>query len=87
MIFEFSFVKACKVLSTFYFLFFSGFSCQTAGLFLLGLVCSSQWSKDDGVRQAAVANQFIPMNTNPKDVLEMRNKVPRAIPVPLQRLL
>lgn len=38
-------------------------------------MCSLQWSKDDGVRQAAVANQFIPMNTNPKEVLEMRNKV------------
>ncbi|CAF97138.1 unnamed protein product [Tetraodon nigroviridis] len=34
-----------------------------------------KWSKDDGVRQAAVANQFIPMNTNPKEVLEMRNKI------------
>lgn len=42
---------------------------------LLYLMCSLQWSKDDGIRQAAVANQFIPMNTNPKDVLEMRNKV------------
>ncbi|XP_010740955.1 alpha-adducin isoform X11 [Larimichthys crocea] len=34
-----------------------------------------KWSKEDGLRQAAVANQFIPMNTNPKDVLEMRNKI------------
>lgn len=34
-----------------------------------------QWSKEDGVRQAAVANQFIPLNTNPKEVLEMRIKV------------
>lgn len=34
-----------------------------------------QWTKEEGLRQAAVANQFIPMNTNPKDVLEMRNKV------------
>ncbi|XP_072309298.1 alpha-adducin isoform X16 [Eucyclogobius newberryi] len=34
-----------------------------------------KWSKEDGVRQAAVANQFIPLNTNPKDVLEMRNKI------------
>ncbi|XP_068191424.1 alpha-adducin isoform X3 [Antennarius striatus] len=34
-----------------------------------------KWTKEDGVRQAAVANQFIPMNTNPKDVLEMRNKI------------
>ncbi|XP_059213385.1 alpha-adducin isoform X3 [Centropristis striata] len=34
-----------------------------------------KWTKEDGLRQAAVANQFIPMNTNPKDVLEMRNKI------------
>ncbi|XP_078812100.1 alpha-adducin isoform X13 [Oryzias latipes] len=34
-----------------------------------------KWSKEDGLRQAAVANQFIPMNTNPKEVLEMRNKI------------
>ncbi|XP_040054512.2 alpha-adducin isoform X13 [Gasterosteus aculeatus] len=34
-----------------------------------------KWTNEDGVRQAAVANQFIPMNTNPKDVLEMRNKI------------
>ncbi|KAM8873240.1 alpha-adducin isoform 3-T3 [Synchiropus picturatus] len=34
-----------------------------------------KWTKEDGVRQAAVANQFIPLNTNPKEVLEMRNKI------------
>ncbi|XP_031715809.1 alpha-adducin isoform X7 [Anarrhichthys ocellatus] len=34
-----------------------------------------KWTKEDGLRQAATANQFIPMNTNPKDVLEMRNKI------------
>ncbi|KAM8827789.1 alpha-adducin isoform 5-T5 [Spinachia spinachia] len=34
-----------------------------------------KWTNEDGLRQAAVANQFIPMNTNPKDVLEMRNKI------------
>ncbi|XP_037120796.1 alpha-adducin isoform X13 [Syngnathus acus] len=34
-----------------------------------------KWTKEDGMRQAAVANQFIPLNTNPKDVLEMRNKI------------
>ncbi|KAF3849009.1 hypothetical protein F7725_015506 [Dissostichus mawsoni] len=34
-----------------------------------------EWTKEDGLRQAAVANQFIPLNTNPKDVLEMRNKI------------
>ncbi|KAJ3605301.1 hypothetical protein NHX12_027350 [Muraenolepis orangiensis] len=35
----------------------------------------TKWTKEEGQRQAAVANQFIPMNTNPKDVLEMRNKI------------
>ncbi|XP_060939565.1 alpha-adducin isoform X3 [Limanda limanda] len=34
-----------------------------------------KWSKEDGQRQGAAANQFIPLNTNPKDVLEMRNKI------------
>ncbi|XP_053303742.1 alpha-adducin isoform X7 [Pleuronectes platessa] len=34
-----------------------------------------KWSKEDGLRQGAAANQFIPLNTNPKDVLEMRNKI------------
>uniref|UniRef100_A0A3Q3FUG1 Adducin 1 (alpha) n=1 Tax=Labrus bergylta TaxID=56723 RepID=A0A3Q3FUG1_9LABR len=34
-----------------------------------------KFTKEEGLRQAAVANQFIPMNTNPKDVLEMRNKI------------
>lgn len=39
-----------------------------------------QWTKEDGLRQSAAANQFIPMNTNPKEVLEMRNKVSRLSP-------
>ncbi|XP_077354619.1 alpha-adducin isoform X11 [Festucalex cinctus] len=34
-----------------------------------------KWTKEEGMRQAAVANQFIPLNTNPKEVLEMRNKI------------
>lgn len=34
-----------------------------------------KWTKEEGGRQAAVANQFIPLNTNPKEVLEMRNKI------------
>uniref|UniRef100_A0A8D0CTB5 Alpha-adducin n=1 Tax=Sander lucioperca TaxID=283035 RepID=A0A8D0CTB5_SANLU len=34
-----------------------------------------KWTKEDGLRQSAAANQFIPMNTNPKEVLEMRNKI------------
>ncbi|XP_062333835.1 alpha-adducin isoform X8 [Osmerus eperlanus] len=35
----------------------------------------AKWTKEEGARQAAVANQFIPMNTNAKEVLEMRNKI------------
>ncbi|MED6290632.1 hypothetical protein CHARACLAT_015142 [Characodon lateralis] len=34
-----------------------------------------KWMKEEGLRQAAVANQFIPLNTDPKEVLEMRNKI------------
>uniref|UniRef100_A0A673IG30 Alpha-adducin n=1 Tax=Sinocyclocheilus rhinocerous TaxID=307959 RepID=A0A673IG30_9TELE len=37
--------------------------------------CSVHWTKEDSLRQAAVANQFVPMNTNPKEVQEMRNKI------------
>ncbi|CDQ57740.1 unnamed protein product [Oncorhynchus mykiss] len=33
------------------------------------------WTNEEGMRQAAVANQFVPLNTNPKEVLEMRNKI------------
>ncbi|XP_043952447.1 alpha-adducin isoform X4 [Gambusia affinis] len=34
-----------------------------------------KWSKEESLRQAGVANQFIPLNTDPKEVLEMRNKI------------
>ncbi|XP_064153528.1 alpha-adducin-like isoform X7 [Anguilla rostrata] len=36
---------------------------------------SAQWTKEDALRQPAVANQFVPLNTNPKDVQDMRNKI------------
>uniref|UniRef100_A0A8L0DNT8 Alpha-adducin n=1 Tax=Oncorhynchus mykiss TaxID=8022 RepID=A0A8L0DNT8_ONCMY len=35
----------------------------------------TKWTNEEGMRQAAVANQFVPLNTNPKEVLEMRNKI------------
>ncbi|XP_029513052.1 alpha-adducin-like isoform X2 [Oncorhynchus nerka] len=35
----------------------------------------TKWMNEEGMRQAAVANQFVPLNTNPKEVLEMRNKI------------
>lgn len=36
-----------------------------------------QWTKEDGHRTStsAVPNLFVPLNTNPKEVQEMRNKV------------
>lgn len=36
-----------------------------------------QWTKEDGHRASAsaVPNLFVPLNTNPKEVQEMRNKV------------
>uniref|UniRef100_A0A3P8XST8 Alpha-adducin n=1 Tax=Esox lucius TaxID=8010 RepID=A0A3P8XST8_ESOLU len=37
--------------------------------------CPAHWTNEEGMRQAAVANQFVPLNTNPKEVLEMRNKI------------
>ncbi|XP_072309289.1 alpha-adducin isoform X8 [Eucyclogobius newberryi] len=47
----------------------------SSGVCVPSCITNCLWSKEDGVRQAAVANQFIPLNTNPKDVLEMRNKI------------
>lgn len=36
-----------------------------------------QWTKEDGHRTStsAVPNLFVPLNTNPKEVQEMRNKI------------
>ncbi|KAM9734694.1 alpha-adducin isoform 4-T4 [Menidia menidia] len=47
----------------------------SSGVCVPSCITNCLWNKEDGLRQAAVANQFIPMNTNPKDVLEMRNKI------------
>lgn len=40
-----------------------------------------QWTKEDGHRTStsAVPNLFVPLNTNPKEVQEMRNKVRIAV--------
>uniref|UniRef100_A0A8C4SKW9 Alpha-adducin n=1 Tax=Erpetoichthys calabaricus TaxID=27687 RepID=A0A8C4SKW9_ERPCA len=37
----------------------------------------TKWTKEEGLRQASTAapNQFVPLNTNPKEVQEMRNKI------------
>ncbi|XP_016894002.1 alpha-adducin isoform X9 [Cynoglossus semilaevis] len=47
----------------------------SSGVCVPSCITNCLWSKEDGVRQAAVANQFIPLNTNPKEVLEMRIKI------------
>ncbi|XP_010764300.1 alpha-adducin isoform X10 [Notothenia coriiceps] len=47
----------------------------SSGVCVPSCISNCLWTKEDGLRQAAVANQFIPLNTNPKDVLEMRNKI------------
>ncbi|XP_067339586.1 alpha-adducin isoform X18 [Channa argus] len=47
----------------------------SSGVCVPSCITNCLWNKEDGLRQAAVANQFIPMNTNPKEVLEMRNKI------------
>ncbi|XP_059894131.1 alpha-adducin isoform X1 [Gadus macrocephalus] len=47
----------------------------SSGVCVPSCITNCLWTKEEGQRQAAVANQFIPMNTNPKDVLEMRNKI------------
>uniref|UniRef100_UPI0037E9654D alpha-adducin isoform X2 n=1 Tax=Semicossyphus pulcher TaxID=241346 RepID=UPI0037E9654D len=47
----------------------------SSGVCVPSCITNCLWTKEDGLRQAAVANQFIPLNTNPKEVLEMRNKI------------
>ncbi|XP_075312576.1 alpha-adducin isoform X3 [Odontesthes bonariensis] len=47
----------------------------SSGVCVPSCITNCLWNKEDGLRQSAVANQFIPMNTNPKEVLEMRNKI------------
>ncbi|XP_035996135.1 alpha-adducin isoform X10 [Fundulus heteroclitus] len=47
----------------------------SSGVCVPSCITNCLWTKEEGLRQAAVANQFIPMNTDPKEVLEMRNKI------------
>ncbi|XP_077354611.1 alpha-adducin isoform X3 [Festucalex cinctus] len=47
----------------------------SSGVCVPSCITNCLWTKEEGMRQAAVANQFIPLNTNPKEVLEMRNKI------------
>ncbi|XP_031434256.1 alpha-adducin isoform X11 [Clupea harengus] len=47
----------------------------SSGVCVPSCITNCLWTKEEGLRQAAVANQFVPMNTNPKEVQEMRNKI------------
>ncbi|XP_067279919.1 alpha-adducin isoform X10 [Pseudorasbora parva] len=47
----------------------------SSGVCVPSCITNCLWTKEDSLRQAAVANQFVPMNTNPKEVQEMRNKI------------
>ncbi|XP_049908462.1 alpha-adducin isoform X1 [Epinephelus moara] len=47
----------------------------SSGVCVPSCITNCLWTKEEGLRQAAAANQFIPLNTNPKEVLEMRNKI------------
>ncbi|XP_077478581.1 alpha-adducin isoform X6 [Stigmatopora argus] len=47
----------------------------SSGVCVPSCITNCLWTKEEGMRQAAAANQFIPLNTNPKEVLEMRNKI------------
>ncbi|XP_058270855.1 alpha-adducin isoform X14 [Hemibagrus wyckioides] len=47
----------------------------SSGVCVPSCITNCLWTKEESVRQAAVANQFVPLNTNPKEVQEMRNKI------------
>ncbi|XP_013980574.2 alpha-adducin isoform X4 [Salmo salar] len=47
----------------------------SSGVCVPSCITNCLWTNEEGMRQAAVANQFVPLNTNPKEVLEMRNKI------------
>ncbi|XP_060746591.1 alpha-adducin isoform X11 [Tachysurus vachellii] len=47
----------------------------SSGVCVPSCITNCLWTKEENVRQAAVANQFVPLNTNPKEVQEMRNKI------------
>ncbi|XP_026108612.1 alpha-adducin-like isoform X1 [Carassius auratus] len=47
----------------------------SSGVCVPSCITNCLWTKEDSLRQAAVANQFVPLNTNPKEVQEMRNKI------------
>ncbi|XP_018599632.1 alpha-adducin-like isoform X2 [Scleropages formosus] len=47
----------------------------SSGVCVPSCMSTCLWTKEEGLRQPAVPNQFVPLNTNPMEVLEMRNKI------------
>ncbi|XP_066566639.1 alpha-adducin isoform X8 [Amia ocellicauda] len=47
----------------------------SSGVCVPSCITNCLWTKEEGLRQMAAANQFVPLNTNPKEVQEMRNKI------------
>ncbi|KAL4623103.1 alpha-adducin-like isoform X2 [Arapaima gigas] len=47
----------------------------SSGVCVPSCMSTCLWTKEDGLRPSAVPNQFVPLNTNPLEVLEMRNKI------------
>ncbi|XP_026860013.2 alpha-adducin isoform X2 [Electrophorus electricus] len=47
----------------------------SSGVCVPSCITDCLWTKEESLRQAAVANQFVPLNTNPKEVQETRNKI------------
>ncbi|XP_023657896.2 alpha-adducin-like isoform X3 [Paramormyrops kingsleyae] len=47
----------------------------SSGVCVPSCMTTCLWSKEEGARPPAVSNQFVPLNTDPKEVLEMRNKI------------
>ncbi|XP_046723412.1 alpha-adducin isoform X1 [Silurus meridionalis] len=47
----------------------------SSGVCVPSCITNCLWTKEESIRQGAVANQFVPLNTNPKEVQEMRNKI------------
>ncbi|XP_058852930.1 alpha-adducin-like isoform X7 [Acipenser ruthenus] len=49
----------------------------SSGVCVPSCITNCLWTKEEGLRQAAATapNQFVPLNTNPKEVQAMRNKI------------
>ncbi|KAI1900469.1 hypothetical protein AGOR_G00050260 [Albula goreensis] len=47
----------------------------SSGVCVPSCITNCLWTKEETLRQTTVANQFVPLYTNPKEVQEMRNKI------------